>query len=295
MSAYFTDREIGPRARSSEVIDGRVWAALRSLIDGRIDDGSFGFRFPLACEDTGREPYGTDPSRFGHTLSAEVPSVSWPIGWHEMPQTFVILDILEFCAKAVGRPIRGRHHDYHRHTHISGWDRLAGLADFVAEVNLILARNGIAFELSQEGQARRLLPPHLGQEILAANFATGDRETDWLLEEARRRFLAPKIDDRRDGLEKLWDAFERIKTLEPGEDKRITAEAILDRAARSDSRFRQVLTDEAFALTRIGNAHRIRHSETDQEPLETTTQIDFLFQRLFAFIHLLLASSGRLG
>lgn len=295
MTTYFTDREFGARPRSAETVDERVWTALRGLIETRVEDGSFGLRFPKACDDPGREPYGTDEARFGNILSAEVPHVAWPMAWHETPQTPVILDVLEFCAKAVGRPVRGRHHDYPRHTHITGWDQPAGLAAFVEDVNLILARNGIAFELGPDGQARRLLPSHLGQDLLAANFATGDAETDRLLEDARRRFLAPKIEDRRDGLEKLWDAFERIKTLEPGADKKAAADAILDRAARPDSRLRQVLAAEAMALTGIGNAHRIRHSETDQESLETTAQVDFLFGRLFAFINLLLASSGRLA
>lgn len=294
MSGYFTEREFGPRARSAELIDERAWGGLQSLIDTRIDDGSFGYRFPLTCSDQGREPFGTDSANFGRMLEAEVPDATWPLVAWTTPETPVILDILEFCAKAVGRPSRGRWHDYAKHTHIAGWDRAQGLAEFVGEVNVILARGGIAFELSAEGVARRLLPQHIGQELLNTNFRTGDPETDALLEDARRRFLAPKVEDRRDGLEKLWDAFERIKTLEPGApNKSVTADAILDKAAQPGSKLRKVLADEAAALTSIGNSHRIRHSETWQEPLETTPQVDFLFCRLFAFIHLLLTASGR--
>ena len=47
-------------------------------------------------------------------------------------------------------------------------------------------------------------------------FETGDRETDRLLESARERMVRPKIEDRRDALEKLWDAFERLKTFGAG-------------------------------------------------------------------------------
>ncbi len=39
-------------------------------------------------------------------------------------------------------------------------------------------------------------------------FETGDGETDRLLETARQQIVRPKIEDRRDALEKLWDAFE---------------------------------------------------------------------------------------
>src|SRR5260370_34129934 len=72
-------------------------------------------------------------------------------------------------------------------------------------------------------------------------FQTGDAETDRLLEAARRRILSPKPEDRQDALEKLWDAFERLKTLEPGANKREQADALLDRVAAPGSAFRQAL------------------------------------------------------
>lgn len=294
MSDYYTDREYGARPRSSEVVEGRLWAGLFSLIQTRLDDGSFGYRFPAACSDEGRMPYGVDQRAFATMLEAEVPWIEWPLHSETVPETPVVLDVLEFCALAVGQPISGNYHSYFQHIHLS-WDRLEGLAQFVAEVNRLFSRNGLTFEFSPEGKARRLLPAHVGQTLATANFTTGDVEADALLEDARRRFLAPKVEDRRDGLEKLWDAFERIKTLEPGANKRVSADALLDRAARPGSKLRQVLADEAEALTRIGNAHRIRHAEVGQEALDTTAQVDFLFGRLFAFIHLVLVSSGRLG
>jgi hypothetical protein len=294
MSDYYTDREYGARPRSSEVVESRLWAGLISLIQTRIDDGSFGFRFPAVCSDEGRIPYGVDQRALATMLEAEVPWIEWPLHREMVPDTPVVLDLIEFCALAVGKPIAGSYHSFFQHTHMS-WDRPKGLAQFVAEVNRLFSRNGLAFELNAEGKARRLLPAHVGQTLATANFCTGDAEADALLEDARRRFLAPRLEDRRDGLEKLWDAFERIKTLEPGANKRASADALLDRAARPGSKLRQVLAEEAEALTRIGNAHRIRHSEVGQETLETDSQVDFLFGRLFAFIHLVLVSSGRLG
>lgn len=293
MSDYFSDRELGPRPRVSEAIDHSLWSALVGLIEGRLNDGSFGYRFPQPCSDNKALGYGTDVDAFRVRLEGEVPGLGLPLDTQAIPHPVMVLDLLEFCAKSVGEPQRDGWHDFMRHYHLS-WDRDAGLASFVADVNLLLARNGVAFELAPNGQARRLLPPHLGGTLAASNFRTGEPHTDALLEEARRRFLAPRVDDRRDGLEKLWDAFERIKTLE-SPDKRASADAQLDRAARPGSRLRAVLGDEARALTEIGNKHRIRHSELDQEPLETPSQVDYVFLRLFALIHLLLSSNGRLG
>lgn len=146
-----------------------------------------------------------------------------------------------------------------------------------------------------DGQARRLLPRAIANTIGWALFQTGDAETDRLLEAARQRFLSPKPEDRQDALEKLWDAFERLKTLEPGANKRVQADALLDRVAPPGSGFREALGREAAELTSIGNSFRIRHCETTQEALTSLDQVDYLFTRMFAFVRVILKGTGRGG
>lgn len=293
MSGYFTDREYGARPPSIDVIDDRLWAGLCSLISTRLGDGSFGFRFPEQCPD-GNGPCGSDEQAFGKVLAAEIPWIEWPLSPTETPETPVILDLLEFCAKAVGEPIQGAYHSFFRHHHLS-WDREAGLRTFVADVNTLFQRNALAFELTSSGEARRLLPAPIADVIGWTLFETDDAETDQLLEAARRRFLSPKPEDRKDALEKLWDAFERLKTLESGANKRGQADALLDRVATPGSVFRQALAREAMELTVIGNSFRIRHSEVTQEALTSADQVDYLFTRMFGFVRMLLRGTGRGG
>lgn len=76
--------------------------------------------------------------------------------------------------------------------------------------NRLFACNGIAFEMTAEGRMQRLLPEHAAQVMGSAVFHTGDGEADRLLEYARSAVISPSLDRRRDGLEKLWDAFERL-------------------------------------------------------------------------------------
>ncbi|MET4177568.1 hypothetical protein ABIB99_008693 [Bradyrhizobium sp. LA6.1] len=293
MSAYFTDREYGTRAPSVDKIDDRLWAGLYSLIQTRIGNGSFGFRFPEQCPD-GNGPCGCDEQAFSRVMAAEVPWIDWPLSATEVLETPVVLDLLEFCAKSVGEPIQGGYHSFFRHHHLS-WDRDAGLAHFVDDVSILFRRNALGFELTSEGAARRLLPAPLAEAIGWTLFQTGDGETDRLLETARRRILLPKLEDRQDALEKLWDAFERLKTLEPGANKRVQADALLDRVAPPASGFRQALAREAAELTNIGNNFRIRHSETTQEPLTSPDQIDYLFTRMFSFVRIILKGTSRGG
>lgn len=150
-----------------------------------------------------------------------------------------------------------------------------------------MSRNGIAFSLEEDGRVSRLAPPVLDEELRRATFNTGDATLDALLESARAKFLSPDPATRREALEKLWDAWERLKTLEPGGDKKASTIALLNKAA-DEPKYRDVLEQEANTLTKIGNSFRIRHSETSQVEIRTEDQVDYLFHRLLALILLLI-------
>ena len=299
-TTYFSEREHGPRPRTDELISQTVRQALLTLIEVGIGNGAFGWRFPAQCDD-GHGPCGTDEQAFWDTAMAEVPdlpipgdsSPGWALCSAEDVDTVTVLDLLEFCARGVARPIKAGFHSFFQHHHLD-FDRDAGLADFVNDVNLLFRRNGIAFELSDEGEARRLGALGMREALREPEFNTGDGETDELLRIARQRIVLPHEGDRRDALEKLWDAFERIKTIESGKNKKAQADRLLDRTS-SSPRFREFLGQEAKALTEIGNSLRIRHSETTQERVQTLEQIDYLFHRMFSFLRLVLRATGRGG
>jgi hypothetical protein len=194
----------------------------------------------------------------------------------------------------VSQPVRRNYHQYFDHWHLD-FDEAAGQQRFRLEVDQVFARNGIAFEIGPDNRVRRLGPPIVGASLRAALFATGDGETDALLEAARERFLDPRVDRRRDALEKLWDAFERVKTLEPGSDKRAQTTALLDRVAGQGTSMRARLEAESRELTDIGNKFQIRHTETDREPITDSTVIDYLFARAFALVWLELEKTGRMA
>lgn len=211
------------------------------------------------------------------------------------PQPVAILDLLEFCARSVAQPIQLGFHSYFKHFHL-GFQREPGLTEFVSSVNHLFARNGIAFALTPGGHAERLGPTGLRDALRQAVFCTGDAETDRLLEAARRRILSTHVGERQDAIEKLWDAFEHIKTLEPGPDKKARTICLLDRAVPAQApKFRQFLETQSRELTTIGNTLRIRHAETDKEPLYGPDQINCLFHRMFSFVRLVLRATNRGG
>ncbi|QBB69352.1 hypothetical protein ELE36_02600 [Pseudolysobacter antarcticus] len=115
---------------------------------------------------------------------------------------------------------------------------------------------------------------------------SGDATLDALIAKACSSFRDPAPATRQQATQTLWDAWERLKTLDG--DKKVSAQMLLENAAQ-EVEFRKVLEEEARALTQIGNRFEIRHSETTQIPLARIEHWDYLFHRMFAMIQLLLA------
>ena len=319
--SYFSERENGEAPREKQEINENAWRGIRTLIITGIEDGSFGAKYPKTCRD-GTAVIGTDAQAFSNAMQAEIPGLPeypWRNQMTDSLSTLNILDMIEFCWKSIGKPNQKEYHDLalqhklslarqkefssltqvrlprgaaryeelsaHHHLEFDFYD---GREEFCENVEEIFRRNGIAYELTEEGRIERLVPPVFSEALVDAHFNTGDRELDRLLRTAQEKFIDPDPDTRREALEALWDAWERLKTLDQ-DDKKSGVTAILDATAGSESsKFREALEEEAVALTKIGNGLRIRHSETDQEKLAQSEHADYLFYRLYSLIHLIL-------
>lgn len=302
MNDYFSDRENGPRARTEQVISPVVWAGLVATVQALINSGAFGLRFPERCPD-GQAVCGCDTDALAASVIAEMPGLAWPLetmclvedGFLSQrepfaPDTLLILDFIEFIYASVAKPIPGKHHDFFSHHHLT-FDQQSGQEEFRATVNRIFSRNGVAFEMLSTGRIVRVLPPVLGEDLKRTIFRTGDRTLDNMLEECRTKFSDRNPLVRREALERLWDGWERLKSLADPGDKKRSIKIILDATAAEPS-LRARLEGEATELNSIGNSHLIRHSEVNQVPVIDVDQVDYLFHRLFAMIQLILRKKG---
>lgn len=114
---------------------------------------------------------------------------------------------------------------------------------------------------------------------------TDDDELNKLIKEAKDRFFNPK--DKQIAIEKLWDAFERIKTYYES-NKKQSSEKLVSIISKN---FNSELLDTEFQiLTKIGNEYRIRHHETDKKEINETKHLNYLFFRMLSLIDLCLTS-----
>ena len=182
---------------------------------------------------------------------------------------------------AVAVPKSYAYDSFFEHDHLS-YDVEAGRAKFEGDIDRFFERNGLAFEL-KHGEVTQLAPTGLQEALASQTFNTGDTELNRHLEAAREKFLNRSLEVRKEGLEKLWDAWERLKTIEPGADKKAQVKIILDKAA-AEPVLRERIETEARELNLIGNNLMIRHTEVGKPPVAGSAQVDYLFHRMFAMI-----------
>jgi hypothetical protein len=294
MKKLFTERHGINEPRVKETLDANLTKGLLTVINAKIDENLFGEAFSDDCPDGGSNSTGCDLRKLEEGLAAY--KVIWPRGWPKendaWPSDPQLFDLLEFLYEHAGLPKSYAYHSFFGHDHVS-YDQEAGRAKLEQDINRFFERNGLAFELKQ-GEVTRLAPTGLHEILAAQVFGTGDSELDRLLETSREKFLNRSLEIRKEGLEKLWDAWERLKTIEPGKDKKAQATLLLDKAA-AEPVLRQHLEEEAHKLTVIGNGLMIRHTEVGKPAITESVQNDYLFHRMFALILLLLKSSGRVA
>jgi hypothetical protein len=290
MRKLFTERYGQALPRIAETLDPTTRSALLNLVSARIDDEWFGLDFPNKCDD-GYAYAGTDIAKLRHRMKGY--NVIWPKeSSHEggTPTDGQVFDLVEFSYEFIAEALNPSFHSYMGHSHYD-FNPDSGRAKFENDVNRIFERNGVAFELT-EGELVRIAPAVLQEVLSGAAFNTRDTILDDLLETARRKFMNHAIEVRRESLEKIWDAWERLKTIETGGEKKAGIKVLLDEAS-TEPVFRTTLEEEATELTKIGNTFMIRHTETDKISVTDSGQIDYLFHRMFSMIRLLLHASGR--
>lgn len=279
---YFSEREGGIARTTEPELSRRFWNGFRSLIQTLMNDGSFAQAFPERCIERPL-PVDCDGKALWDALHAEVPGFSWPQNGQDLPDTLVGLDAVEFFARHVSEVASRRFHSFMEHYHFVAFDREIGLKRYAESLNRLFRRNGHPYELGDDGKVRRTVPEILG-DVLETELRTGDADLDRMISSAIERFRDPDPETRREALERLWDAWERLKTL-PDPDKKKGSQKLLDTIPCDAMRER--IDTEAHELTEIGNKFRIRHSETDRIPIDRDIDVDYLFHRLYAVIRYL--------
>ena len=110
---------------------------------------------------------------------------------------------------------------------------------------------------------------------------TKDKTFNAMVDESKDLFIKG---NKQLAIEKIWDAFERIKTNNGIKKTEIVSEISKGGLDLED----EELQKEFKTLTDIGNTYQIRHFETDKKPIKHDEEREYLYFRVLALINLTL-------
>lgn len=115
-----------------------------------------------------------------------------------------------------------------------------------------------------------------------------EKEIKNLIIESKIYISKKEYREKRIGLEKIWDAFERLKTIN-STNKKESIENIISYVTNDDEEIKNMITNEFKELTQIGNSYSIRHHEMNQKQLPNIQYIEYLYFRLLSLISCVLS------
>lgn len=200
---------------------------------------------------------------------------------------YALLDFIEFMYNNVHDINNSGFHKFYNHYHLLTMPSRKVMIEFLTDINSYFSKTGLLYHLNANGEVVRVIPNDVATpDIVNTVLSIKEEDTRSLLQEALILHRSHAQNAARDSVEKLWDAFERMKTYYKDLDKKHSSEKIVaDMAEGSDDFYR--LFDEEFKwLTNAGNKYRIRHHETDKINITDVRYYDFFFNRCLSLLAL---------
>lgn len=94
---------------------------------------------------------------------------------------------------------------------------------------------------------------------------------------------------KQEAVEKLWDAFERIKTINTDCDKKKSVQKIIGLISKQNHEYESLFKNEFTSLTEIGNKFRIRHHETNKIDINDEYYYNYFYSRCSSLLSLVLS------
>jgi hypothetical protein len=160
--------------------------------------------------------------------------------------------------------------------------------NFADEVNRLFQNRGFAYKLLG-GKIE------IAQICIQTKEAIGEAGLKELIEQAALLYNSGNLLDKQLAVEKLWDAFERLKTYYFSLDKKKSVEKLVSEMSNENDKYKELFNEEFRKLTDIGNHFCIRHHETDKVDIIDSNYYNYLFQRCFALVDLALRYLKRPG
>lgn len=300
--SYYTERHgmRKPIEKTYEIDPGK-YAVFLGCCEKYYDN--IDWKYPEECED-GRGCCGLDRWKLAEDMKYEIPSLfisdSGEIGvprvihnvFKKEPEVdeydqYALLDFIEFMFENVRDILKGDYHKFFNHYHITTKTTSVIREQFKDEINASFEKTGLLYTLNMNGEVERIVENSvISADILNSVSTIKEQGTKELLQEALALYRSHDSNASRDAVEKLWDAFERLKTYYAQMDKKTSSKTIINDMADGSSDYISLFEEEFQKLTKIGNSFRIRHHETNKIDITDRRYYDYFFNRCLSLIAL---------
>ncbi len=214
----------------------------------------------------------------------------WPL--FNQPSDDKIFDLIQFFFKFVSYPTEWEYDRVWEQNLPTEFDRGKGSLYYTMKINDLFENFKHPYEF-KKGEIRAHRSEILDEKVLNLEFKISDVELSTLINEAIKNFYSRNSEDKKRGLEKIVDAFQRLKTLKNADVKKGVEQMAKEASLLEETQaaFGEDLTD----LWKIANDYAIRHFETNKIPLADNNFIEYLFYGYFNVIRLVLTKYGMLG
>lgn len=151
--------------------------------------------------------------------------------------------------------------------------------NFESQINSILRLNELPLKL-ENGKISKVIDIQMNKNLLSLVQEVGLKE---LLQEAKMYY---DNDNLQIAVEKLWDAFERLKTYYCSTtiDKKKSANKIVIDISNNQQPFIDLFEKEFHELTSLGNNFRIRHHETTKTDIQDKRHYEYFYKRCLSLV-----------
>ncbi len=290
----------------TSIINARFYSLLWDCCERYKDN--IAERFPEYCDSYSHVICGVNEEAFQRFLTEAIPGLilGQPTTstfddnpWEDNNETkgehdnyYLILDYIELIAQemqTVKREVYNK--DWSLYQLSFSCDDNKDFKKFEKEINELFEICGLQYQLTEERIVERIVDDgFLIEESKPIIEAMPEKELKKLVEEAIALHKSRKQEDHHLATEKIWDAFERLRSyyIKEEKDKKASANRIIDEISQGDSVYKDLFTKEFLELGAIGNNYRIRHSEIGKTDIPNDDYFDYFFSRCFAMIVLAL-------
>lgn len=297
---YFTERNGMRRAmEKTYTIDPIKYALLFHCCENYFDN--IAWKYPEKCKEE-KVCCGLDYYKLANDMKFEIPDlfigddgkIGIPKTRHNVFEDedvvdeynqYGLLDFIEFMANNVYDVDKRFFHGYFNHYHFDTFQTRKVQQSFSNEINTLFTKTGLLYYLNSACQVERIINNDIvTPEIVTTVLSVKEKGIQDLLQEALGLHYSHDPNASKNAVEKLWDAFERLKTYYPNISKKCSANKIVTDMSQGETNLYDLFNQEFEELTKIGNNYRIRHHETDKIEINRIEYYDYFFNRCLSLI-----------